>query len=112
MPPKKDTDGEQLILLIREHWVRYVRLIAVYVLLLLCSALFFYMAGLSAYHYSVWSQLSLLCGCMLLLMVHHWFFMATLSQAENHIIVTTDRVIWVRHRIFFDEEMHEYAFEK
>lgn len=105
-------DGERLILIIHESWVKYVRLVAVYILLLLGCALFFYIAAITAYYIDWVAQATLLLAILLLLVDHHWFFMAIMSQAENHILVTTNRVIWIRHRIFFDEEMHEYAFEK
>ncbi|HVW66616.1 MAG TPA: hypothetical protein VHA78_02700 [Candidatus Peribacteraceae bacterium] len=112
MPDVPANSGEQLVLISHESWVKYVRLVAVYLLLLLGSILFFYIAALSAFQYDLVTQIALLLGVFLVLVDHHWFFMAIMSQAENQVIVTTDRVIWIRHRIFFDEEMHEYAFEK
>jgi hypothetical protein len=108
----KNANGESLVLIVHEHWVKYVRPSLVYILLLSVNALLFYLAGLSAYHYNILTQWTLIAAILLLLITHHWFFMAILSQAENHIIVTSNRVIWIRHRLFFDEEMHEYAFEK
>lgn len=112
MPNTNADDGEVLISLLHEHWVKYVSMVLVYILLLLCSAIFFYVAGLVAYHTEWASQLLFLFALILVLLDHHWFFMAVLSQAENHIIITNRRVIWIRHLLFFDEEMHEYAFEK
>jgi len=112
MPDIDASNGERLILILHEHWVRYVRLVLIYLMLLVCSALIFYAAAVTAYHYDIVTQLLLLFAVVLLLVDHHWFFMAMLSQAENHILVTSDRVICIRHRIFFDEEMHEYAFSK
>ncbi len=103
---------EQLILVIHEHWIRYVRLVFVYALLTLCSAVLFFVAGFTAYATDWFAQPVLLAAIGLFLVTHHWFFMAVLSQAENHIIVTSRRVIWIRHRLFFDEEMHEYSFDK
>jgi hypothetical protein len=110
--PHTSDDGERILAIFHEHWVRYARLVLVYLLMLAVSALFFYLAGLSAYHYEWTTQALLLAAVGLLLATHHWFFIAALSQAENHIIITSDRVIWVRHRLFFDDEMHEYTFEK
>lgn len=103
---------ERLIIVIHEHWVRYIRLAFVYVLLLMVSFLFFYLSGLAAYHYEILSESLFVLALLLFFLDHHWFFMAALSQAENHVMVTTDRVIWIRHRLFFQEEMMEYAFDK
>lgn len=109
---KSPPTGEHLILIMHEHWVKYVRLVLIYVLLLLSSMLFFYLAGLVAFHDGWLAQILLLLALFLFLFNHHWFFMAVLSQAENHVIITNSRVIWIRHRLFFDEEMLEYAFSK
>lgn len=105
-------DGEKLILILHEHWVKYVRLILVYILLLVSSVVLFYFAGVSAYHVEWLSQGLLLFAVFLFLFNHHWFFMSVLSQAENHILITSRRVIWIRNRLFIDEEMLEYAFDK
>ncbi len=112
MADVQTTSAETLIAVFHEHWIKYVRLVFVYVLLLLTSFLIFYFAALSAYHYDWLAEPLLLLAIALVLFDHHWFFMATLSQAENHLIITSERLIWVRNRLFFDEEMHEYAFDK
>ncbi len=109
---KTSVSAEQFIAVVPEHWVKYVRLVLVYLLLLLGGVVCFYVAGLTAYHQQWVSGSFFLFGLFLILVDHHWFFMAALSQVENHIIITTTRIIWIRHRLFFDEEMLEYSFVK
>lgn len=107
-----ESANERLVAIIHESWVKYARLTFVYLLVLFSSVVCFYVAGLTAYHTDWFAQPLLLFAVFLLLLAHHWYFMAILSQSENHIIVTTERVIWLQHRLFFDEEMHEYSFDK
>lgn len=104
--------AERLVAIIHESWVKYTRLTAIYLLVLACSLFAFYLAGLTAYHDTPIADVLLVFAAFLLLLTHHWYFMAILSQSENHIIITTERVIWLQHRLFFDEEMHEYSFDK
>lgn len=110
--PSASGSNERLVAIIHESWVKYTRLTSVYLLVIACSLLCFYFAGLIAYHSWWLTEPLLLFAVFLLLLTHHWYFMAILSQSENHIIITSERVIWLRHRLFFDEEMHEYNFDK
>ncbi len=104
--------GEHLVLITDEHWIKYVSPGIVALLLLCISLLLFYFAGLSAHH-SMWiSHSTFFTGMLLFLFTFHWFFMVLLSEAVDCIIVTNRRLIRLRFRLIFHEDILEVSFEK
>ncbi len=112
MAARVDTDGEKLIVCIHDHWIKFVVPVLIYLLLTAASMLIFWLAGVSAHHYVWLTNVAYIAALLLFLMAHHWFFAALLSESNEHIVVTTKRVIHMQTRLFFYEDMNEFAFEK
>lgn len=105
-------DGEKLIRTAREHWIKYVFPVFIYIMLLGTSTLLFFLAGLTAHHVMWLSHIAFLMALGLFFITHHWFFVMLLSESMTHIIVTNHRLVRLRERLFFQEEMLEVSFEK
>ncbi len=112
MHTEENTNGERLIRIMSQHWIKYVFPVFIYTMILLVSILLFILAGVTAHH-SMWlSHVSFFAALILFLVNHHWFFLTLLSESATRIIVTNHRVVWMRDKIFLDEQMMEYAFDK
>lgn len=112
MASQPSTNGERLITIRSQHWIKYVLPAFVYIVLIAMSILLFVLAGRTAHH-SMWlSHLAFVAALILFLGTHHWFFLVLLSESSAHIIVTSHRVIMMQERILLHEEMTEYAFDK
>lgn len=106
------SNGEKVIRIVGEHWIKYVFPVFVYAVLAAVSLLLFVLAGLTAHH-SMWlSHTSFIAALLLFLVAHHWFFTQLLSETMTHIVVTTHRVIWIHESLFYREQIAEYAFDK
>lgn len=103
---------ERVIAVVPEHWVRYVRLGAVIVLVGLADLSLFVLAGIFASHNDALSGGLFAAGVLLLLLLHHWSFAALGSETVRAIIVTNRRVVHYGVRLLFHEELREIAFEK
>src|SRR3989338_6360417 len=99
MPYTTPREGEHLIHSCDEHWVKYVVQVVLYCLLLHIALLLFVLAGLSAHHYMWLSHGTFLAGLVLLLIIHHWFFMVLLSEALDRIIITNRRLVRIQYRL-------------
>jgi len=105
-------NGEKIIRTVGEHWIKYVFPVFVFIFLLGISVLLFLLAGLTAHH-SMWlSHVSFLLALGLFFITHHWFFVMLLSESVTRIVVTNHRIVRLRERLFFEEEMLEVSFEK
>ena len=104
--------GERLIRITRQHWVRYVFSVFVYLLLASISLLLFVLAGLSAHHYVWLSQTTFAAALTLFLVTHHWFFLMLVREASSYVVLTNRRVVWIRDSLFLTEDMAEFAFER
>ena len=105
-------NGEHLIRIKSQHWIKYIFPAFVYLVLTVVSVLLFVLSGITVHH-SMWlSHLAFVAALLLFLGTHHWFFLLLLSESSAHIIVTNHRVIMIRDRMLLDEEMNEYAFDK
>lgn len=103
-------NGEKIIRVVHQHWIKYIFLFFVYSVLLLVSGALFFVAGLTAYHSAWIPYASFFAGLSLFLFAHHWFFVTLLCELSVHIIITNQRVIWIRDKLFLEEKMTEYAF--
>jgi len=112
MPTSSSDSGEKIIRVVSEHWIKYVLLCFICIVLLSASALLFLLAGYTAHHNMWLSHVSFVVALLLFLVTHHWFFLSLLGESTAHIVVTNRRVIWMRERLFLHEQMMEYAYEK
>ncbi len=112
MAAASSPNGEKMIRIVNEHWIKYIFPCFVYLTLLSMSILLFFLAGYTAHH-SLWiSEASFFAALLLFLGTHHWFFILLLSESASHVVVTSRRVVWIRERLFSHEQMIEYAYEK
>lgn len=105
-------NGETLIRILSQHWIKYVFPVFVYCVLFAVSLLLFALAGLTADDAAWLSHLAYIAALALFLVTHHWFFLMLLCESAAHIVVTNHRVVWMHERLFVDEQMREYAFDK
>lgn len=104
--------GEKLISIASQHWIKFVLPVFIYIVLATVSILLFVLAGTEAHHNQWLSNAAFIAALLLFNFTHHWVFIMLLSESTTHIVVTNNRVILMRDRVFIDEEMIEYAFEK
>ena len=106
------SNGEQLIRIANEHWIKYVMPIFVFLILIAVSLLLFFLAGMSAYHVMWISHIAFIPAVLLMLVAHHWFFVMVLSEVADCIIVTDKRLIQLKIRLLQHDAMVEVSFEK
>lgn len=104
--------GERLVFITDEHWIKFVVPVTVEILLFGTSMLLFAFAGLSAHHSAWLSRMSLVTAALVFWISHHWFFMHLLSESLDRIIITNRRLLRLRYRLLFDEDILEISFEK
>ncbi len=105
-------DGEQLIRIIDEHWIKYVLPVFVYIVLLTASIFLFLLASALA-ETSVWaSHTALIAGLLLMLFDHHWFFIRLISEATDCIVLTNQRSIHFETFLLLSDNMRENSFDK
>ena len=112
MPHDTPNNGERLVCIIDEHWIKYVFPTFVYFTLLGVSLLLFILAGLSAHHYMWLSHLTLIAGLLLMLLVHHWFFLKLLGEAVDCIVITNQRSIHFDTQLLIRDQLIENSFDK
>lgn len=112
MPPQISRNGERLIRIIDEHWIKYALPTFIYVLLMGISLLLILLAGLSVHHFMWLSHLTYLAGLSLALLAHHWFFLKLLGEAIDCIVITTQRSIHFETHLLFHDEMRENSFDR
>lgn len=112
MSASEAKNGERLLMVIDEHWIKYVFPSFVYISLALVSFYLFYLAGFSAHHSSWISAVTFIVGLALLLLVHHWFFFRLLGEAIDCIILTNQRSIHFETTLLLHDVMRENSFDK
>lgn len=105
-------NGERLVMVTDEHWVKYVLPVTVSALILIVTLLLFGLAGLSAYHFAWVSAVTFVAATFLLHLSVHWLFMILLSEAIDRIILTNKRLLRVQYRLIFHDDVLEVAFNK
>lgn len=105
-------DGERLVQVTDEHWVKYLLPVTVSVLIFAVTLLLFVLAGVTAYHYAWISALTFVAGTLLLHLTVHWIFMVLLSEAIDRIIITNKRLLRVQYRLIFHDDVLEVSFAK
>ncbi|PIQ76004.1 hypothetical protein COU78_03520 [Candidatus Peregrinibacteria bacterium CG10_big_fil_rev_8_21_14_0_10_49_24] len=105
-------EGERLIDIFSTHWIKYVVPVVLYVLLTGTSILLFSIAGMSAHTAEGFSHVAFFIALILILIVHHWFFHSIMSEGMVDIFITNKRIISMRDRLFFCEDMHEVNIER
>ncbi len=106
------TDGETLVALTSEHWIRFVGPVLLAVVLTGTAVLLYLLAGVTAHHNDLLSDLALLGGTVLLLLAHHWVFMTLLGDSLDCIIVTDRRLLRIQYTPILHEDILEISFEK
>jgi len=106
------SSNEKLIGIVSQHWIKYLFPVFLYVILLSVSILLFVLAGITAHHTMWLSHTAFIIALLLFLFTHHWFFIMLLCESSSHIVITDHRVVWLHDRLFIDEHMMEYAYEK
>jgi hypothetical protein len=103
--------GEKLLLETRHHWMKHIVPIGVFVILApLCVALF--PIALSLRTESVQLSAIIFFGTLIsLLLIHHWFFHAMLSENVTDIILTNRRVFYMSHQLWFADTMDEVVLQ-
>ena len=104
--------GEKLVMITDEHWVKYVMPSLIAALLFGISMLLLLLAGLAAHHYMWLSHASFIAGMLLFLLTLHWFFMVLLSETLDQIIITNRRLLRMKCRLLFGEDILEISFDK
>lgn len=113
MPHPNNNNGERLIYVTGEHWIRFVLPAFVAALLMGNSILLFFLAGLSAHHEEMWlSHVAFVAGFLLLLLTHHWIFLCLLGETIDRIFITNQRSIQFDTRLLLHEEIRENSFDK
>lgn len=105
-------EGERLIRIVNEHWIKYVVPVFVFLVLIAMSLFLFVVAGMSAYHVMWASHLAFIPAVLLMMMAHHWFFIMVLSEVADCIIVTDKRLIQLKIRLLQHDAMVDVAFDK
>lgn len=105
-------NNERLVLVTDEHWIKYVRPIAVAVLLIAISIALFVAAGVTAYSAPVVAEVLFIAALILLLFTHHWLFMVLLSEDLDRIVITNHRLIRFHYYLIFSEDSLEVSFDK
>jgi len=103
---------ERLIDAFSTHWIKYAMPVFVLFILLITSALLFYFAGLSAYHFMWLSHPMFLIALFLLVTVFHWIFHRVLSDGMDDVIITDKRIIFLDSSLWLRDDMHEIALER
>jgi hypothetical protein len=112
MPHLDTKNGERLLMIVDEHWIKYVFPAFVYISLTGVSLFLFSLAGYNAFH-SPWISWTLFIVALgLLLVVHHWFFFRLLSEAVDCIIITNQRSIQFETTLLLHDVMRENSFDK
>jgi hypothetical protein len=105
-------NGERVMSVVGEHWIKYVFPVTMYLLLLSISILLLILAGTATHHYVWLSHTTYFAGLLLFLLTHHWFFMVLLSESLDRILITNRRLIRLQYRLIFHEDVLEVSFEK
>lgn len=102
---------EQLISISLEHWIKYVFPCILY-LLLTGAAIFLLSVAIFTVSSILGFSAFFLLGLFVLVCTHHWFFWFLLAESKACIIVTNKRVVHIRHRLLWHEQIIDVAFDK
>ena len=109
---KVGSKDERLLRITPEHWIKYVTPAFIYISLMICSLLLFILSESMKTHVDVLPQWAFFGALVVFLFAHHWFFFLLMGETENHIVVTSKRVIHIRERLFFEDEVFQVSFDK
>lgn len=110
MIPDMQTNGETLVRVLQEHWIKYLRILFIYVIAFTVGLGLLWFA-MNAYTPAlVWS--AFWSGSIVLLLGHHWLFFVLLGESQCHIIITNRRVIHIHERLLLQDDLREISFDK
>lgn len=109
---KGGSKDERLLCIVSEHWIKYVFPVFIYMILMIASIGLFFLSQMTATHVDVVPQFAFFASFAVFLIAHHWFFFTLMGETENHIIVTSKRVIHIRERLYFTDEVFQVSFDK
>lgn len=105
-------DGEHLVHVINEHWVKYIIPVLIAVFLFAVGILLFVLAGITAHHNMWLSHGAYVAALIVFLATTHWLFMMILSETLERIIITNRRLMRMHYKMLFDEDVLEISFQK
>ncbi len=112
MSVSPETNGEHVVTVTDQHWIKYVIPMTIAFFLFAVVLLLFVLAGITAHHYMWLSYTTFIIALVLFLFMLHWFFMVLLSEAMDRIIITNKRLIRTQYSLLFREDILEISFEK
>src|SRR3990167_1814784 len=105
MYSERTANGEQVVLLIKEHWMQYgmptFLIVVSWLLYLLCTAL---STALMSWNHTA-SVAALITGHVLLLLFHHAAFYRLFSRSTTRVLLTNKRILssqgslWLRENV-------------
>lgn len=108
-PPGK---GETVLRRIDDHWMKKIVPVAQYAMSFLSGTLLMFLALVSLHHSQFLAYTSFLFGTLVLLVVHHRFFVFVLSEVAENAFLTNHRVIFFEHRLFAFDQLREVRLER
>lgn len=107
----ESNDNEQLIRAFSTHWVKYVQPITIFVIVMLSSTAVMFAAYLM--RESVWpiAMGFFMASTVFIMLAHHWFFHTLLSEAMEDVIITSERIIWIKEALYQMDDMRQIPLE-
>lgn len=114
LPWKSSRAGDNEVLLwhTSRHFVRYIAPVTVAVLLSVVATLLFWMSVASRDASLAAAQAFCLAAVGVLAVLNHLFFHYVLSESICDIILTKKRVVYITHRLWLSDLMHDIALHQ
>lgn len=106
------SNSEQIVKILSTHWVKYARPLSMYIILTGACFLLFMLAGELAEGTPIALHGVLFTAMIMLYLVNHWFFHKLLSEAMEDIIITNQRVIWLKESLFIQDDMRQIPLNR
>ena len=102
---------ERLVRAFSTHWVKYIQPIIIFTLVMLSSSAVMFAAYLM--RESLWPVAIgfFMASAVFIILAHHWFFHTLLSEAMEDVIITTERIIWIKESLYQTDDMRQIPLE-
>lgn len=105
--------GERVVDTFNTHWVKYMPIMSVFVLIISVAMLLTISSGTNVLRTNqLMPKVVFLVGNTSALLVMHWFFHRAMSQSLEGIIITNRRFIYLEAHLWAKEEMHEISLNQ
>lgn len=104
--------GERLLQIINEHWIKYLVPAFIYIMMNAAAVLLFIFAVGLPNEGNFLAYASVVIGCILLFVAHHWFFAFLLGEAIDCIVITNKRSIVFETKLLVHDDIVENNLEK